>query len=407
MFKKFWNNFKKLPESNKSLVYLMLIYFFWVIIANLFVVIYIFKLNDSINQLIIYSILNYTFIFVWFSVVWYLMALFNKSIKYLFIFSYLFFIFSFLILLFFWWNIIWIYLYGSLYWLALWLYWNWVHTQELFNIKNKNRDFYSSSISLWKNILEISTPFLVSAIFYIWTYFNIDWYIILFCILPLGYMISFRFINQIDDYKPKKLNKNDIKNFFNLKKYKFWHLYFLFWWLQLAITTIILPIIILYILKTEINIWLFQWFLAIISTFLIVHFSLKRKENNRFKYYTFFWILYFLNFMFFVFNFNIFWFIIFSLLNLILIPLFRVSTHVYDLSLMDNIRTWVSDFYPAMILREVILYFWRLIWLGTLLIIVNKYNFSEITIYKWWLTFIAIMFLFLILSIYFREKNEK
>jgi hypothetical protein len=34
----------------------------------------------------------------------------------------------------------------------------------------------------------------------------------------------------------------------------------------------------------------------------------------------------------------------------------RISEHVYDLALMDNIKTHNSDFYPAMILREVVLW---------------------------------------------------
>jgi hypothetical protein len=54
-------------------------------------------------------------------------------------------------------------------------------------------------------------------------------------------------------------------------------------------------------------------------------------------------------------------YIIFLLVSLIIAPLYRVSEHVYDLATMDNVKTNSSDFYPAMVMREVILWIGRLI----------------------------------------------
>jgi hypothetical protein len=102
-----------------------------------------------------------------------------------------------------------------------------VHTQELKNIKNKNRDFYSSSISAGKNIISMIIPFFVSFFFLIGEKFNFDAYILLFLILPLIYLFSFLFINRIESYIPQKIEKEDLKNFFNFRKYKYGHIYFL------------------------------------------------------------------------------------------------------------------------------------------------------------------------------------
>lgn len=61
-------------------------------------------------------------------------------------------------------------------------------------------------------------------------------------------------------------------------------------------------------------------------------------------------------YLFFCWQYHFVGFMIFSLLGLFLNPLFRISEHVYDLHLMDNIRTGTSDFYAGMILREVVLW---------------------------------------------------
>ena len=87
-------------------------------------------------------------------------------------------------------------------------------------------------------------------------------------------------------------------------------------------------------------------------------------------------VLLFINLSVFVYNFNIYWYIIFTLIGLLLNPLYRISEHVFDLKLMDTIKVKWSDFYPAMILREISLWVWRVsilflfiylvkIWLGT------------------------------------------
>jgi len=101
-----------------------------------------------------------------------------------------------------------------------------VHTQELKNIENKNRDFYSSSISAGRNIISIFSPLLIAFVFYISEIFHFDGYLILFLFLPFVYLFSFVFISDIDSYIPSKIRKVDFKNFFNLKKYKYGHFYF-------------------------------------------------------------------------------------------------------------------------------------------------------------------------------------
>ena len=49
-------------------------------------------------------------------------------------------------------------------------------------------------------------------------------------------------------------------------------------------------------------------------------------------------------------------------------PISRVSQHVIDLKTMDGMAHSASDFYPAMILRDVALWVWRMAAAGLLLV---------------------------------------
>ncbi len=408
MIKLFLLNFKKLPESNKSMVYLMWIYSVWALIAMTFVNIYVFKINNSFKDIIFYNINFFTFNFVWFSFIWWIMSLLWKNIKNMYYIWYSFFTLSFICLLIFNWNLFWAYVFWSLYGL-----WNWsfrcaVHTQELKNIEDKNRDFYSSSITVWRNILQIITPLIVSLIFYLSTFSNFNWYLILFLFLPLIYISSFFFINNIDSYIPKKITLSDLKNFFNFKRYKYWHLYFLLgWWFIRSFELVLIPIISIVILKTEINIWLFQWILTILSTYLVMDLSFKRNKKTRLKYFFIICIFIFIINVFFWIFFNLTIFIIFSLTTIFTSPIFRVSEHVYDLELMDSIKTWDHDFFPAMIFREAVLWIWRVLALFILYLLLYYTLIDTDNILRSWLLIRWFFLILLPFSILLWEKYEK
>lgn len=406
MFKKFLENFNKLPTSNKSMVYLSWINSAWAVVSWLFVNIYVFNLQKSIIDVITYNIVFFAFCFLWFSALWIVMSIFKKDIKNMYYIWYIFFIIAFLLLFLFNWSHFWIYLFSCIFAFWTWAFWCAVHTQELKNIENKNRDFYSSSISAWRNIILIIMPIFIWIIFYISHLFNIDWYKILFLTLPIIYLSSFLFIKNIDNYIPKKIRKSDLKNFFNLKKYKYWHLYFAIWWFALSLYNIFIPILSIEFLKTEMNVSLFQAILTIISTTVIVHLSHKRHHENRLKYFLRISILLALNYLFLWLFLWTLSFIIFSFLNLFLSPIYRVSEHVYDLSLMDNIKTENSDFFPAMILREFILNFWRIFILVVLFIIFQFLN-NEILTLKIAIFLTSVSFIIVYFLIHKWEKNEK
>jgi len=408
MFKKFIDSFNKLPDSNKSMIFLMWIYLIWWIIWWLFINIYIFQLNNEILEVLYYNLVLFTSRFVWFSLLWYLMSVFRKDIKLLYYVSYILFTISFLSLFIFKNYIFSIFLFGIIYWLWSWTFRCAVHTQELVNINDEKRDLYSSLISAGTNVISVIIPLFVSLVFFLSdTTFNVDWYLILFLILPILYLVSFIFIRNIESYVPSKITKKDLYNFFDFKKYKFWLLYIFWVALYHWLTFFLLAIIAIYLLKSEVNVWLFEWIISFISTILLIFIANKRNSNNRIKIMWYLVWFIFLNYLIFAFNFNIFWYIIFTLIWIILWPLYRVSEHVYDLKIMDSIKLDWSDFYPAMILRVFVLWIWRLIIIW-IFIYISIFSWLELDyILRFWIILIPVFMFIAWWSIYLHLKYEK
>ena len=405
MITKFLQNFKKLPDSNKSMIYLMWIYNTGWIISTVFINIYIFSFNKEIIDVFTYNIIFVVNILVGFSFVGYIMSILSFNIKNMYYFAYIFYILAFLLIF----SLDWylgIYTFAVIFWLWFGMFWCAVHSQELVNIEDKTRDIYSSIIYFWKTIINIVIPLLIALLFFIVElFFSFSAYIVLFLFLPLLYSISFIFIKDIWNYIPKKIKKSDIKNFFNIKKHFFSHLYFLIDWFLSWIYWSVFPVVAIYLLKTEINIWILEGIIWFISTFVIIFVSCKRKIENRVKILWIISFLLFINSTFFVFNFNIIWYLIFILIWIVLNPLYKISEHVFKLKLIDNIKIEWSDFFAPMILREVTLWFGRiLILLFLVLLLYNWFTIKEIL--KIWIFLTGILFIITWISINLHVKYE-
>lgn len=374
--KKFFKNFSNLPKAYKSLVYIVWLYSIWWFIWNFFINIYIFKVNNNILDVFIYNLVYITASLVWFSLLWFFVAYFRKNIKILYYISFSLFIIAFLSLFIMHWEYK-LFLFWILYWIWNWAFWAWLHSQELANIEDKKRDFYSSSVIAWNNVLWIFVPFLISLIFYISTkYFNVSWYMVLFLIVPFLYFISFFYIKNIKDYSPKRIDLNHLKNFFNFKKNLYWLLYIFFTWVSHWISFFLPAVIAIYFLHNEINVWLFEWIISVISILFIMYLANIRNNNNRLKIMFISILLILINAIIFIFNFNTLWYIIYTIIWILLWPLYRISEHVYDLKIMDTLETWSDDFYSAMIYRDFLLWVWRVIIIWFFIFIILNFNIS-------------------------------
>ncbi len=406
MYKLTKTKFNNFPLSNKSMIYLMWIYSFWQFIAALFINIYIFKIDNDITNVIIYNIIFFASCLLWFSGVGYILSLYKINIRTMYYLSYIVFILSFIFLLLFKNNIVWSYIFWFIYGTWLGSFWCAVHANELNNIADENRDFYSSLISAGWNILQIITPLLVSVLFYFSSFFSINWYYLLFIIIPIVNLISFLFIKNTWVYIPSKITKDDVINFFNLKKYFWWQAYIFFTGMLWAFKIVILPIIAIILLKNEVNVWIFESIMWLISFFLVIFLSHIRNAKNRLIILFWVTLVIFLVHLLFSFSFNIYTYIFFNLSLVILSPIFRVSEHVYDLKIMDTIKNTDSDFFPSMILREFTLAISRISTLILCLLLVFYSTYSIETLLKIFLILNGLSYLFVYISIKLHFKYE-
>jgi hypothetical protein len=172
MLKNFQNTFQQLPSSNKSMVFIMRLYFFWQVVANVFIGIYIYTISKSFFDIAVYNILLFMWAFISFVWLWLLAWIYKWNIKNFYFWWYFLFILAFLVLLLNWGTKIWVYSFWMIYWAWIWLYYNAVHTQELKNILKKSRSHYSSSVTIWKNLIESLLPLILAGLFYLWNIYN-------------------------------------------------------------------------------------------------------------------------------------------------------------------------------------------------------------------------------------------
>ncbi|MDD3302757.1 MAG: hypothetical protein PHN31_04310 [Candidatus Gracilibacteria bacterium] len=368
---KFIKKFKDLSKPSKSMVYLMWIYRIGSIVSSVFINIYVFKFQKNLLDVVFYNGFFLTFCLLGFSGLGLFMAALKRDIRFMYYIAYFLFILAFVII-FLIGGYLGIFLFAILYGLGNGIFRCAVHTQELSNIKDKSRDLYSSIVVSGDNIFKIIVPFFISILFYfIGKFFDFSPYIVLFLLLPFVYVFSFLFIKNLSLYIPREVNYKDFKNFFSFKKNRFGFLYFLFGGLYYSPFNILFPIVSIILLKTEVNVGIYEGAFYILSTIIIILFSSIRKKDNRLSIMFYTSILIFINLIIFIFNFNFIGYIIYSMISLVLNPMFRVSEQVFDMKLMDTIRASGSDFYPAMIFRELCLWIGRMISIIILIIFIT------------------------------------
>lgn len=405
--KEFFQNFKKLSLSTKSMVYLMWIYFIGVIISTTFVNIYIFQIKWSYFDVLVFNFITFIASAFWFIWMWILFSRLQRNVSQMYYIGYILFIVWFLVLFIFPHNLIASYTFGVLYGLAAGIYWNAVHSQELKNISNETRDFYSSSISAGSNIISVIIPLIISGIFFFGDRINFDAYTVLFIILPITYSISFLFIKNIPPYIPKCVEFRDIFACLDMKKYKFANLYILCSGAKHGLAKTSIAITSILLLKSEFNIWIFQWVLAFLSSYIVIHFWLKRHVWNRFKFFLIICSCMISLYFFLGALFSFYAFLLFSVFNLFLFPMYRVSAHTYDLTIMDNEKNKNHDFYPMMLWREILLLIARA-W--SIMIIILILSFTDMTselALRISLILVGLSILWEVISIYFWEKYER
>ena len=207
----FKNNLTKLNNQSLAILKIMFFYNFSSVVLNTFFGAIIYKINNSLMDLLIYSLIMICVADLSFIVFGILISVFKSSMKKNYYFSIIVNTLSYIWLIFYNSTLFDFYIFGILHGLSTGTYWLSLHTYELTHTKDKDRDFYASVLSLGMQVLKLIVPFLSTIIFYISIKIFNNEYLLLLYIIPLVYIFSLNPLKDIQEFKAQKLSINKFK----------------------------------------------------------------------------------------------------------------------------------------------------------------------------------------------------
>lgn len=368
MFTDTLTRFRGLRTPVRSLVFLYWIYTFTGALAGGFIQIFLFELFSDIRLNIIASMVSFTGIMVGFCVFGVLVARFRLNAKQGFLLSFIVLAMSFALLL--------VSSTPYLAYVAMFangvgngLFWLTIHTFELSETTDKERDFYSSLLSASDQVSSLLGP--ATAAFLLWLSGSVlMWgdFALLFLLTPIFFLFGFLCFAGIPDYHPMPIEWADVRHFLGEHKNRTAQIYLFGGGSQHILSSSVLPLVSLALLGTALNVGIFNTVFAILSVALLLFLSGYRHAGNRLPILgVTIAILAFL-YVYVGYSFTLVSFVVLTLAGSILGPLKRVSEHVIDLQTMESIGRTGKDFYPTMILRDFSLWAWRMLAGGIFLI---------------------------------------
>jgi len=355
------NNFRALRPPVKAMVYLHWIYSFVGALTGMFVQIYLYQRFGSVTFNIIGLVFYFLGCALGFSLVGAIASWYRLDMKWGYVAAFVVLCVSFL------------FLYGNvsvrdalLFMFAngfgLGLYWLTLHTFELTETQNHERDHYSSMLSAGDQVIDLAAPAVATLLFYLSDdVFHLGSFALLFAVSPLIYLSGIPLFRAIRSYHPKPIDRADLRHFLHDRKNRHAQLYLFAGSANFVFSKLALPLAAIMFLGSAKNVGVFSTIFACLSVAALLVLSKYRHGESRMSFL--FWtnaslalIAFFM-----ALRFDLVMFIIFSLLGVVLRPLSRVSSHVIDLETMETLGKEGRDFFPTMIFRDVAFGFWRVL----------------------------------------------
>lgn len=371
MWKSTIDNFQALRRPVKVMLYLHWIYSFSSSLTGMFVQIYLYQRFSSITFNIIGQMGYFLGCAIGFSVLGALFSRYHVNIKWVYVYAFIAFAVSFLFLI----GavtradgLIFLFMNG----LGLGLYWLTLHTFELTETFNVERDYYSSVLTAVEQFIELTAPAVATILFYVSEdVLHLPSFTLLFIIAPLVYLFGIPLFRHVANYYPSVVELSDFTHFVVDKKNRRAQLYLFANSVQFALGVVIVPITAIMFLGSEKHVGIFNTVFAVFAAVALMVLSKFRHSGSRLKFLFWTSVALFGVSLLPAFRFDFPTFIAFSLLSVIFMPLSRVSQHVIDLETMETFGRPGRDFYPTMILRDLAFGFWRVVILAAFALTVS------------------------------------
>lgn len=370
MFTKTIYRFRSLRPSVRSLVWLMWFYDFGWKTVTLFFGIFLFQNFGTIESAVWYFLTTFSTACLGFCGVGFLWSRLSWNIKFLFFIAVTCLSTGFIFL--FGENSLANALYFSaVYGFGIGTFWVAMHSFELAEIHDNERDFYSSMVRAGSGVLGILSPALATVSFFLSReVFHIGTYTLLFIFIPISFALGFPFLRKVSDYRPRPMLFKDVKHFFGKAKHWLGISYIAFGSAGHTFRSILIPLVAVYLLGNETNVGVFETVMRVVSVIFVIWLSHHRHSGNRVRLFG--WCVIVLAAIRFLLglSFTIWAFVIFSLAFIFIEPHMMVSSHTLDLAMVENMKRKSAEFFPALILRDFVIWLVRSIASALILFVV-------------------------------------
>lgn len=241
------------------------------------------------------------------------------------------------------------------------LFWLTVHTYELTETTNHERDFYSSILSSGSILLDLLGPLVATTLILLSTNVGIGTYTLLFCAVPLVFVLGIPQFGYLKSYRPTRVVWHDITHFFSDKKNLSAQPYLAGSGAFHFLDALLPPLVAFTLLGSAVSVGVYSALLAFFSAACVFALAAFRTEHNRVGILAIASILLALITVYLGVSFTLFAFVLYSVALGVLNPVMSVSAHVIDLQTMESVGRPEADFYATMLLRDFSLWVWRMV----------------------------------------------
>ncbi len=352
-------HFQSLRSSLRSLIYLFWIYSFVSRAIAVFSQLYIFELFDSVQLNIVAAMANFTGIMIGFCIYGAIAALYSLNARHGFFYSFLLTALG-IVLLPLAHTVLWACGAVTIRGIGIGLFWLTIHTYELSETRDLERDVYSTFLSAGDQILTFASPAFATLFIWLSHRLSLGDYTLLFVATPAIFLLGVSSLGALKDYHPAPIKRRDLVHFFADRRNQAAQVYLVGGAVAHILQQTVIPLATVVVLGDALSVGGFNTVFAIVGAIALLAVGSRRRPENR---------LFILGLCtIFLVSFNLMLGVSLSVATLVVYaigvsiaqPIMRVSQHVIDLKTMDGMSHAESDFYPTMIMRDVALWVWRM-----------------------------------------------
>ena len=343
----------------RSLVLLFWVYSFVSRAVGAFSQIYIYKMFDSVQLNIVAAMASFTGIMIGFCVYGAIAAQYRLNAKHGFLLSFLFTALGLVLLA----------LAGdaqqacgavTVRGIGSGLFWLTIHTYELMESRDHERDIYSTFLSAGDQILTLASPAFATLLIWLSHNLGLGEFTLLFLVTPPIFLLGLPSLGALKDYRPEPIARRDLVHFVADRRNQAAQVYLMGGAASHILSNALIPLAAITVLGSALNVGGFNTVFAFAGALALLAVGSRRRPENRLAILGLSSIALISLDLMLGFSLTLVTLIVYTIGTSIMQPVMRVSQHVIDLKTMDGMAHGASDFYPAMILRDVALWVWRM-----------------------------------------------